>query len=123
VATRRPNAFPKSLRLRTRREFLIVQDTGLKVSADCVLALVKPNGRPTEDSRIGLTVSSKVGNAVVRNRVRRRLRELFRTRRGELPKGLDMVLIARNSAATADWPVFVRAFERLVVELRRRFPS
>lgn len=117
------NAFPKSLRLRSRREFLIVQDTGMKVSADCVLALIKPNGKAGEPSRIGLTVSSKVGNAVVRNRVRRRLRELYRTRRDELPKGLDMVLIARNSAATAEWPVFVRAFERLIAELKRRFPS
>lgn len=117
------NAFPKSLRLRSRREFLIVQDTGMKVSADCVLALIKPNGKPGEASRIGLTVSSKVGNAVVRNRVRRRLRELYRTRRDELPKGLDMVLIARNSAATAEWPVFVRAFERLIAELKLRFPS
>jgi ribonuclease P protein component len=123
VATRRPNAFPKSLRLRSRREFLIVQDTGAKVSADCVLALFKPNGRPDSETRVGLTVSSKVGNAVVRNRVRRKLRELFRTRRSELPRGLDMVLIARNSAATAEWPVFVRAFERLVAELKRRFPS
>lgn len=100
-----------------------MQDTGLKVSADCVLALVKPNGRPAEATRVGFTVSSKVGNAVVRNRVRRRLRELFRTRRSELPKGLDMVLIARNSAATAEWPVFVRAFDRVVAELKRRFPS
>ncbi len=123
MATRRPNVFPKSLRLRSRREFLIVQDTGTKVSADCVLALVKPNGQPDSETRVGLTVSSKVGNAVVRNRVRRKLRELFRTRRSELPRGLDMVLIARNSAATAEWPVFVRAFERLVSELKRRFPS
>lgn len=123
MATRRQHAFPKSLRLRTRREFLVVQDTGLKVSADCVLALVKPSGKPGAETRVGLTVSSKVGNAVVRNRVRRRLRELFRTRRSELPRGLDMVLIARNSAATAEWPVFVRAFDRLVSELKRRFPS
>jgi len=123
VPSHSPNAFPKSLRLRSRREFLIVQDTGVKVSADCVLALVKPNGQPTSETRLGLTVSSKVGNAVVRNRVRRKLRELFRTRRSELPKGLDMVLIARNSAATAEWPAYVRAFDRVVSELRRRFPS
>jgi len=111
------------VRLRTRREFLVVQDTGMKVSADCVLAMVKPNGRGDGVTRLGLTVSSKVGNAVVRNRVRRRFRELFRTRRQELPKGLDMVLIARTSAAAAEWPAYVRAFERIVAELRRRFPS
>jgi ribonuclease P protein component len=122
VATR-PHAFGKSLRLLSRREFLVVQDTGLKVPADCVLALVKPSAQPGADTRVGLTVSTKVGNAVVRNRVRRRLRQLFRTRRSELPKGLDMVLIARNSAATAEWPVFVRAFDRIVTELNRRFPS
>lgn len=118
----RPHAFGKSLRLLSRREFLVVQDTGHKVPADCVLALVKPSS-PGSDTRVGLTVSTKVGNAVVRNRVRRRLRQLFRTRRRELPKGLDMVLIARNSAATAEWPVFVRAFDRIVTELNRRFPS
>jgi ribonuclease P protein component len=123
VATRRPNAFPKSLRLRSRREFLIVQDTGVKVSADCVIALVKPKGQLDSETRVGLTVSSKVGNAVVRNRVRRKLREIVRTRRSELPRGLDMVLIARSSAATAQWPVLVRAFERLVTDLKRRFPS
>ncbi len=122
MAGARPFAFPKSARLRQRREFLVVQDTGLKVSADCVLALVKRRGGAETETRVGLTVSSKVGNAVVRNRVRRRLRQLVRTRRHELPKGLDMVLIARNSAATAEWPAFVRAFDRVTVELKKRFP-
>lgn len=122
MPTRGAQAFPRNLRLRSRREFLVVQDTGVKVSADCVLALVKPAARGAQ-TRVGLTVSSKVGNAVVRNRVRRRLRQLFRTRRSELPKGLDMVLIARTSAATAEWPAFVRAFDRIVAEVKRRFAS
>lgn len=115
--------FPKEVRLRRRAEFLRVQERGHKVTADCVLALVLPNGRPDGLSRVGLTVSSKVGNAVVRSRIRRRLRELFRTRRASLPKGLDMVFIARSSAKDADWPRFVRAFERVEQELQRRFPS
>ncbi len=119
----RAHAFGKSLRLRARREFLIVQDTGQKVSTDLMLALVKPRTEAGAPTRLGLTVSTKVGNAVERNRVRRRLRELFRVRRGELPKGLDMVLIARQSAAAAEWPAFVRAFEKVVHELKRRFPS
>lgn len=116
-------AFPKAVRLRRRAEFLKVQDAGHKISADVVLALVLPNKRPDGVTRLGLTVSSKVGNAVVRNRVRRRLRELVRTRRQRLPKGLDMVLIARNSAAAADWGSFVRAFDRLEAELKKRYPA
>ena len=114
--------FPQSVRLRRRAEFLKVQERGQKIQADCFLALVLPNQRPDGLTRAGFTVSTKVGNAVVRNRIRRRLRELFRTRRESLPKGLDMVLIARNTAARAEWPAFVRAFERLEGELGKRFP-
>ncbi len=113
--------FDKEVRLRARAEFLKVQDRGHKVSADCMLALALPNGRADGVTRLGLTVSAKVGNAVVRNRIRRRLRELFRTRRHMLPGGLDVVLIARNSAATADWPVLVKAFTRVESELSKRF--
>ncbi len=116
-------AFPKAVRLRRRAEYLRVQEKGQKVPADLVLALVLENKRPDGLTRVGLTVSSKVGNAVVRNRIRRRLKELFRTRREALPKGLDMVLIARNSAATAGWDAYVRAFERLEAELARRFKA
>ena len=49
--------------------------------------------------RIGLTVSRRVGGAVVRNRVKRRLREWFRTSALRASGGLDMVVIARPSAA------------------------
>lgn len=118
----RPFAFPKAVRLRRRAEFLRVQERGLKISADCVLVLVLPNERPDGLTRAGFTVSSKVGNAVVRNRIRRRLRELYRTRRAGMPKGLDMVFIARNSAATAEWPTFVKAFDKVGAELLRKFP-
>src|SRR5437899_1123033 len=97
----RAQGFPKAARLRKREEFLKVQQGGqsVQVSAACLLALALPNG--TQEARLGLTVSTKVGNAVVRNRIRRHLREQFRTRIQELPKGIDVVLIARSSAAKA----------------------
>jgi ribonuclease P protein component len=114
-------SFPKEVRLRKRTDFLRVQERGQKVQADVLLVLVLPAAQPGL-TRAGFTVSSKVGNAVVRNRIRRRLRELYRTRRQSLPKGLDMVFIARPSAAKAEWPAFVRAFERVETELARRFP-
>ncbi len=97
-----------------------MQDKGAKISADCLLALVLP-GRDPQVTRVGLTVSTKVGNAVVRNRIRRRLRELFRRRREEFPRGLDMVLVARQSAAEADLARLTTSFERVAVELKKRF--
>ncbi|GMU60598.1 MAG: ribonuclease P protein component [Myxococcales bacterium] len=116
-------SFPKEVRLRRRSEFLKVQERGAKLSADCLLVLALPNGRADALTRLGLTVSTKVGNAVVRNRLRRRLRELFRTRRHGLPRGLDMVIIARTSAAEADFGRLSRAFEKVAADLSKRYPS
>ena len=113
--------FPKEVRLRRRSEFLRVQDKGQKLTADCLLCLVLPNGRADGLTRLGLTVSTKVGPSVVRNRIRRRLRELFRVRRASLPRGLDMVFIARSSANGADWPRMVRAYERIERDLAQKF--
>ena len=112
--------FPKSLRLRTRPEFLRVQDQGQKITQGPMLLLALKNGRP--ETRLGITVSSKVGNAVVRVALRRRLRELFRRRRSEWPGGLDVVLIARSSAAGADYATLAKAFDGLSQKLRRLFP-
>ena len=111
--------FRKEERLRRRAEFLKVQEQGQKITADCLLALVLPN--PFGKTRLGLTVSNKVGNSVVRNKIRRRLRELYRKRQQSLPKGIDLVVIARNSAAQADFAALSRAFERVTGELLRRF--
>lgn len=49
-----------------------------------------------KESRLGLTVSRKVGGAVVRNKVKRRVREFFRTRRHLFPAGLDLSIVVRS---------------------------
>ncbi|NTX05950.1 ribonuclease P protein component [Myxococcus sp. CA051A] len=113
--------FPKALRLLSRREFLEVQDGGQKLPSDCLLALYKRNGRTY--SRVGLTVSSKVGNAVVRARLRRVLRELFRKRRMQWPPGLDVVLVARSSAKEASFVALSRAFDGVTRKLQRLPPA
>lgn len=120
-AARASFSFPKEVRLRRRTEFLRVQDRGFKVTADCLLCLVLPNARADRLTRLGLTVSTKVGNSAVRNRIRRRLRELFRTQKASLPGGLDMVLIARNSAAEADFARLSKAFDRVKGELHKKY--
>ena len=75
-----------------------------------------------QSTRIGLTVPSKVGGAVARSRIRRHLRELFRKRRGEMPVGIDLVLIARASAAESDYDSLGRAFDAMARKLREMFP-
>ena len=47
---------------------------------------------------MGVTVSSKVGNSVIRNRIKRQVREFFRRQRARMPNGLDVLVIARKSA-------------------------
>ncbi len=118
---RQGEGFPKALRLLRRHEFLQVQEGGQKLTADCLLALVKKNGRAY--TRLGLTVSSKVGNAVVRVRLRRLLRELFRKRRRQWPAGLDVVLVVRSSAKEVAFTEMARAFDSVTRKLQRQFPA
>lgn len=86
-------------RLRKRREFVAVYRRGRFYGHDLLALRVLANGR--ELTRFGFIVSRGIGKAVVRNRVRRRLREGVRT----LPvgPGWDMVISARPPAAAADY--------------------
>ncbi len=69
-------------------------------------------------TRLGVSVGKRVGNAVVRNRVRRRLREAVRLRRPDLRPGHDLVFIARPASAEADWPALRAAAEQLLRRAR-----
>lgn len=61
-------------------------------------------------SRIGYTVSNKVGHAVVRNRIRRRLREIYRLHEREIARGYDLVVVSRVRACAADYHQLETAF-------------
>lgn len=64
-------------------------------------------------NRLGITVSVKLGHAVVRNRARRRLREVYRLNSGKLDQGWDIVLVARSRTATEPFQNLNAAFLRL----------
>jgi len=87
--------FGKAARLQRRREFLAVQERGQRLYAGklVVLALDAGGKRP----RIGITVPGKVANAVIRNRIKRWVREAFRSVAADLPP-VDLVVIARAGA-------------------------
>lgn len=64
--------------------------------------------------RLGLAVSRKVGNAVARNRVKRRIREFFRTHRDGFVPGVLLVVVARPGAADLDWSGLSGELERML---------
>lgn len=86
------------MRLRQRADYVTVQEDGRKLHGRHVLAIARKRARPDLEGRLGLTVTKKVGNAVVRNRIKRLLREWMRLN-GWVPRGWDMVLVAKDTAA------------------------
>lgn len=101
----KPEGFPAVFRLRKRREFLRVQHGGQKHHTRHFLVFVAPGAAVTDERsaapvRLGITVTRKVGPAVVRNRIKRLVREAFRRKRGQFASNYDMVWVAKQSAAT-----------------------
>ena len=76
----------------------------------------RPNG--TTENRVGLTVSVKLGCAVRRNRIRRRLREIYRLNEERFLPGFDLVVVARGRAAHAGYRELEREYLALAERLR-----
>ena len=89
----------KELRLTRANDFRAVRREGRSWSNGVLVLVTRRNGY--ESSRFGFSVGKRVGNAVVRNKVKRRLKEAVRNAR--VRPGWDSVLIARKAAATADF--------------------
>lgn len=68
-------------------------------------------------TRLGVTVTRKIGNAVARNRIKRLVREVFRLHRARLPEGLDLVWVAKQQAAQACFADVLDDFEALARRL------
>jgi ribonuclease P protein component len=86
-----------SERLKLRTDFLRVSGGGQKVHSARFLFLVLARG-DEGPTRLGITVTRKVANAVGRNRIKRVLREVFRRNRALFPAGCDVVVIAKDRA-------------------------
>ena len=88
---------------------------GSSAGSRYLVVYCRPNG--TKVSRLGFTVSTKLGHAVVRNRVRRRLREIYRHEEAALKPGYDIVVVARSAAVDADFALLERSFRHICEKL------
>ena len=113
-ATTKPQRlrFPAARRLKLSREFARVRDEGRTVRGGLILLGVL-QAADEKRFRVGLVTSRRVGGAVVRNRVRRRLREIVRRHQHALASGLWLVVVARPAAARANSAVLEEEWLRL----------
>ena len=105
----------KSTRLTDSPEFERVYSRGAAYRGRLFTVHAFPNEFGTP--RLGLSVSRKVGNAVTRNLVRRRLKEVFYSALPEIPGNLDLVVSARPAAAEADFRELDEEFARSLRKL------
>jgi ribonuclease P protein component len=114
------NSFGRHLRLRTPAEFDRVYKAKVFAADDTLN--VNAGASDLAHPRLGLSVSKKVGNAVVRNRWKRLIREAFRLEREQLPAGID--LVARpQKGAVADLAAIRRSLPALARRVARRLAS
>ena len=110
--------FPPTARLKTPAEFKAVYDRKRSVSDTLLVIYAKENdlGR----TRVGLSVSKKIGNAVARNRCKRLFREAFRQSRHDLPTGIDFIMIPRNVPREPTVPELRESLVKLVRDAARK---
>ncbi|WP_430454634.1 ribonuclease P protein component [Rhodopirellula europaea] len=131
---KRPFEFPKSSRVVRSGEFTKALRRGGVAANDCLVVFALPHDDPSADAptpsdesktpkcRLGVTIPKKTGNAVIRNRWKRLIREAFRLHQSELPSGFDYVVRPKKDV-TADWKMIERGFVKLVGRAVRRIES
>ena len=98
--------------LTKRSDFVAASKRGYKGVAFSVIVQKRDRGDEAP-ARYGITASKKIGNAVARNRAKRRLREVVRhALSGQAEKGCDYVLIARHNTGTVEWTQLVKDFNK-----------
>ena len=98
--------FSKSLKL--NHMFRRLYHKGKSAANRYLVLSCRRNG--SSENRIGLTVSGKLGHAVVRNKIRRRLREIYRLHESRFLPGYDIVVVARSRAVTASYQQLEQAY-------------
>ena len=103
---------PRNCRLVRRSEYDVVYREGRRRTSREFTIFLRPNG--LEISRFGWSIKKALGNAVRRNRIRRRLREILRLHRQEIATGWDIVIHPRSTAATAKFSPLADELVKLI---------
>ena len=117
MSTQSDERFPKSVRLVSQLDFDRVFHEGV-VASDSVLVIHAVRGKQTW-TRIGLSVSKRVGNSPTRNRWKRLIREAFRRQKTELPLGIDMVVRPKRGSVP-DYELVFKSILKLAMQLDRK---
>jgi len=104
--------FPREARLVRRGEFDAVYRAGKRFSSSHFTVFVRRNELAL--NRFGFSIKKALGGAVVRNRIRRRVREIVRCHRQEIPMGWDIVIHPKNSVARAEFAMLTQDLVRVL---------
>ena len=105
----------RAVTLKENHEVRRLYQKGASAVSGCMVVYCRKN--KLGHNRLGITVSVKLGHAVVRNRARRRLREVYRLNSGALKQGYDIILVARSRTISAGWKELNDTFLRLCRKL------
>ena len=105
----------KAVTLKENYEFRRMYQRGKSAVSGSMVVYCKKNR--LDHNRLGLTASTKLGHAVVRNRCRRRLREVYRLNSPALRQGYDLILVARGRTVSAPWKELNDTFMKLCRKL------
>ena len=111
----RGTTFPREARLVRKSEFDAAYRAGKRRTSSHFTVFFRANEQP--QSRFGFSIKKTLGGAVVRNRIRRRLREMVRCHRLEIPAGWDVVIHPKSTVANAKFQALTADFLRLLVSL------
>ena len=112
--TRTPAKFSRASRILRSADFRLVYDKGTRLSGPLFAAFCLARTGSGDGARLGLTVPRAIGGAVVRNRIKRRLREAFRHLRGEFGPQWDIVINPRRAALDAPFEEIERSLRKVI---------
>lgn len=117
-------SFPKSRHILDHKDFQAIQKNGTRLQTEWfVVVVVRQAEAARGPTRLGITASRKAGNAVLRNRVRRLVREWFRRISSLLPERLDIVVICRSDLPFLTLEDVAGSLTKTIPRIKKLAPS